>query len=366
MKAALFFSLMILGAGFEACAFPDLIRHHYVNCTACHVAPTGGGLLNPYGRSMSREVLSASGGEREVEFLHGILPEESMPEWLLPGGDIRVLQVHTESPDRKAGRTIFMQGGFEFGVVKGPVTGVIFLGQAVPEPRDVRWVAPRYYLLVNATEQLSVRGGRFVPAFGLNIPYHTLPTRQGLGFGANQERDAAEIVWSGEQWNWAVSGSRSAPNVPVALRENLATLQVNRTFLDSHRVGFSVLKGSSKSLERDAAGVQGVFGFTEKIAYLTEFDYFWNHPVAGGATTGLSHFSQLIWEVRKGWQPYLMETYMKSNLSDSSTLMDSRGVGLRYYPRPHFEIDLAWFKQRVAIVADRYDDMAWVLAHYYF
>lgn len=365
MKAALLL-WTLLAAGLEARAFPDLIRHHYVNCTACHVAPTGGGLLNPYGRSMSRELLSASGGEREIEFLHGVLPENAMPDWLLPGGDLRVIQVHTENPDRKAGRTIFMQAGFEFGVTKGPLTGVMFLGQAVNEPRDVRWVAPRYYLLWNATDQLSVRGGRFTPAFGLNIPYHTLPTRQALGFGANQERDTVETAWSGEKWNWALSGSRSASNVPVNARENLATLQINRTFLDSHRVGISVLKGSSKNGRRDGAGVQGVFGFTDKWAYMTEFDSLWTHPETGKATTGLYHFSQLIWEVKKGWQPYLMETYLKSNLSDSTSVTDSRGVGLRYYPRPHFALDLAWFKQRIGVVADRYDDMAWLLFHYYF
>ena len=39
-------------------AFPEMIRHGYINCNACHVSPAGGGLLTAYGRTISKELLS--------------------------------------------------------------------------------------------------------------------------------------------------------------------------------------------------------------------------------------------------------------------------------------------------------------------
>lgn len=366
MKALLLLFLLVILKPQTGGAYPDLIRHHYVNCTACHVAPTGGGLVNLYGRSMSRELLSASGGEREAEFLHGALPENALKEWLLIGGNARVLQLHKESPDRKTGTTIPMQAGLEIGVVGEKLGAVAFIGQPERETRRIRAVSPRYYGLWKPTEELAFRAGKFIPAFGLNVPYHTLPTRQALGFSAGQEREAVEGVWSGEIWNVAASASQTPTVIPLARRENLVTAQVHRTFNDSHRIGVSYLKGSGFSEQREAVGLHGVFGFTENWAYLTEFDYQKRGSPNAPSQSGLFHFSQLIWEAKKGWHLYLLEEYSKSNVSDSSTLMNSYGPGLRYFPRPHFELDAVWLKKRTALVADRYDDYAWLMFHYYF
>ncbi|RYZ63714.1 MAG: hypothetical protein EOP05_23120, partial [Proteobacteria bacterium] len=62
--ALLLSAVTFVGANAEA--YPDLIRHNYVNCTTCHVSPTGGGAMTEYGRAMSHELLSAWGTEREA------------------------------------------------------------------------------------------------------------------------------------------------------------------------------------------------------------------------------------------------------------------------------------------------------------
>lgn len=360
-------AIMALGTlvRLPAGAFPDLIRHGYVNCSSCHLSPTGGGMMNDYGRALSRELLSASGGEREAEFLHGLLPENSLNSWLRLGGDVRILQLHREDPDRKVGRTIPMQANLDVAVVGERFSAMMSMGQPDQVTRGIRPVAPKYYVLWNARDELSVRAGKFMPAFGLNVPYHTLPTRQGLSLGAGQEREALEIVWSGELWNFAASVSRSARELAREQREDLATLQLHRTLGGSHRVGVSLASGSSPSQKREAASLHGAFGFNERWAYLSEFTW---QTVATSASnsTGLYHFSQLLWEARKGWNFYVMEDYQLGDLGDTRTLADGRGAGLRYFPRPHIELDFAWFKRRKAIIADRYDDEAWLLLHYYF
>ena len=61
-------------------AFPDMIRHGYTNCTACHVSPSGGGVLNAYGRSLSKELISTWSGKNEEGLLHFINTESKIDE----------------------------------------------------------------------------------------------------------------------------------------------------------------------------------------------------------------------------------------------------------------------------------------------
>ena len=51
-------------ASSRAAAEPIFLSRQYTRCTNCHYSPTGGGLLTPYGRSLSREELSTFGASR--------------------------------------------------------------------------------------------------------------------------------------------------------------------------------------------------------------------------------------------------------------------------------------------------------------
>src|SRR4051812_22383737 len=45
-----------------ASAEPMFLAKQYTRCTACHYSPTGGGLLTPYGRTLSHHELSTTTG----------------------------------------------------------------------------------------------------------------------------------------------------------------------------------------------------------------------------------------------------------------------------------------------------------------
>src|SRR5690242_17806457 len=87
LATTLFWSSMSL-------CFPEMVRHGYNNCITCHVSPSGGGVLNHYGRSLSLEVMSFSGSEGEEQLLGFV----KTPYWLNVGGDVRSVQYYTNTP----------------------------------------------------------------------------------------------------------------------------------------------------------------------------------------------------------------------------------------------------------------------------
>ena len=74
-------------------AYSWMIRHEYTGCGTCHVDPSGGYLLTPYGRAQTQTLLSSFGRDRKEEeprqrgdFAWGIA---RMPSWLNLGASFR-------------------------------------------------------------------------------------------------------------------------------------------------------------------------------------------------------------------------------------------------------------------------------------
>ena len=114
-------ALTLLGLA-KADAFPELIRHGYVNCSACHVSPAGGGVLTPYGRGLSNEIVSRWGTEKETLPLHGLVPLEKVQDCLFLGGDLRGVQTQYENNLVKDGQWIPMQAQAEVAARAGTLT----------------------------------------------------------------------------------------------------------------------------------------------------------------------------------------------------------------------------------------------------
>jgi len=108
------FILVFMGHPLLSHAFPEMVRHGYSNCITCHVSPNGGGIVTPYGRALSQEILSAGGTKDwESKFAYGAV---DLPKWLQLGGDVRVLQTHLDTPNIRLGKLILMQADFEAAV----------------------------------------------------------------------------------------------------------------------------------------------------------------------------------------------------------------------------------------------------------
>jgi hypothetical protein len=358
--------LLLLLLSTFAHAYPEMVRHHYVNCNSCHVNPSGGGLLTEYGRGMAGEILSTWSMENEALFLHGALNPEKMKP-LNIGGDVRMLQVHREDATVREGRFILMQASLEAGIQAGPFTAVAAFGKPNRQ-NQIEAEFTRFYLLSNPLDTIQFKIGRFVPAFGINLPHHTLPTRQSLGFGYDSDRNAMEAHWSGEQWHGAISASQSRLKSRVAEVERGASFQLERFFLDQYRLGFSVWNGESDRQKRWIGSLHGILGFTEHFYYLGEFamqSKRSKNAQNSDRETGIFRFGRLGYEITKGVHLLALEELSKTNLSNSNSLSVSYGVGALWYPRPHFELELTFNQRKILQASKEFEDYAYLMMHYY-
>ncbi len=347
-------------------AYPENVRHGYVNCTSCHVSPTGGGALTAYGRSLSSELMSTWSYKDEEGFLHGAISEEKMPEWLMIGGDLRGAQTYSNNPQFTEQKFINMGEDIEVAIRKGAVTADYEYGH-IEDPGNIRWGSHRYFAMYNITDEVTVRAGRFFPQFGLNVSDHYVPTKRGLAFDQGQERNVVEGAWNGENWSAFLTASQQPSEVDTAVRETGTSAQLNKNLGDSSKVGASAWYGSSDQSQREIVGVHAILGFTKKFFLLSEFDHQWQDPKPTGAEArGIYVYNRLGYEFHKGLIAFLHAEYQQSNLDLSSTSKDAYGPGLQFFPRPHFEFTLLYRKLRSRAQSADFNDYGFLFAHYYF
>jgi len=355
--------------GASAFGFPEMVRHHYVNCNACHVSPSGGGLLTEYGRGMATELLSTWGREGEGFLFHGMFDPVALGKasrHLNIGGDLRTVQTYADNVNVREGRFILMQASAEAAVSAGDFSLVGSFGK-VNRRNQIEPEFSKFFLLASIADALQIKAGRFLPAFGIRTANHTLPTRQPLGFGFDSERHGIEAHWSGEKWHSSFSATESRLQSAIGDSERSAGFQLERFIADRFRVGTSIWNGASERQKRWIGSLHGILGFTDKFYLLTEFAWQSRRVKAavGDRDTGIFHFGRLGYEVKKGFHLLLLEDFGKPNLSNAASQQHSFGVGVLWYPRPHFEFELNFYQRKNLARRGGFEDFGILMAHYY-
>ena len=182
-------------------------------CSDCHFSPTGGGLLNMFGRSENGDTISWTGNG---ELLYGAW---TPPEALSLGADFRVagLGIDREGDDDQL--AVFpMQADLHARVETGPVAfgGTVGLnGSARDRPGGARlasYVVSRehYAMYQKAPGEPYLKLGRFFPALGVRTADHTALARRAVDAYAMQEPYALGGGASGDAWE--LHASLFAPN----------------------------------------------------------------------------------------------------------------------------------------------------------
>jgi hypothetical protein len=180
---------LVASASGTAGAYPEFqLATGNARCGLCHITPSGGGLINDYGRSESGDTISQFGGNGD--FLYGVYEE---PSWVKLGVDLRAAFLAKQQVDDPEYYLFPMQGDtyawFRFGAWSF-YTSVGPRAQVRPERDSVlgRMGAREYWLMWRPKNTGPyARAGRFLMPFGLRQPNHRVYTRRDLGLGIWEE-----------------------------------------------------------------------------------------------------------------------------------------------------------------------------------
>lgn len=348
-------------------AFPENIRNGYTNCNACHVSPTGGGLLTPYGRAISAELLSTWGSVTEAQFAYHLIRP---PEWLNLGGDVRPFFSDRIKSPRNETRLFLMQADLEAAATykKFTIDGT-FGYQYLPNYNSTSdyFISRRHYLLFHATDEITIRFGRFYPAYGIYTDNHYVYTRHDLGFDQGMESYNLEAAWQGETFGFIANGIFGRFDDSDLRRETGVALRGNVNFGQSYQVGLSYLYGSQEQRSRDLIGPYGILGFTPRFSLMSEIDFQDLHfsDPASNSGWGLIDFQRLDYEWVQGVHTYLVQELNRRSFSDPKSQKEAYGVGFQFLPRPHLELRLEWTKRREVVNSADFYDFFWLMLHVY-
>lgn len=362
--------IAIFGFASRTWAFPEMIRHGYTSCMTCHVSPNGGGLMTPYGRSMSKEILSRSAGEGEERLFHGALDAEGLNSWLDGsrevgfnlGGDVRWVQSHRETSEVRERRSIFMQAEVEAAAQYHAFTLTGAFGR-FPKGRDEFVTKSRKWSAIyRPAEGWAVRAGRFLPSYGILVPEHIYLSRKELGFDQGFERNALEVSWTTESFAVFLTAMKDPEG--QLFQESGGTFRFEKFLGDNKKLGFSLFAGDGPAQDRRLWGVDAQLAFGHHWVQLMEFNLM-ESAISTATTRGLVGFSKTSYEVTRGvFLQFLIERSHR-DAGNPSGYRDGFGPGFQFFPRPHWELAGHWIRRFDAQNSARTGDEAYLLLHYY-
>ena len=331
-------------------AEPTFLSKQYPRCTACHYSASGGGLLTPYGRSLSREEISTLGRRdaaaaddwAEEEFLFGAVGSDSP---LQLGVDLRPSQLRIEVagrdlPDRNFLMNLDLQAAWRAGdwtaygtVGRRPGGGL---------------VTYEHWLARQVSDGVSVRGGRFLPAYGVRFADHTALSRDRLGLAEDDQIYGMELGLSSDRslLQVAVGPGRAESLLNDDGRAALTvTGRAQRDFGSRTVLVGSVLhRGASDRAPRNtSAGAS--FG-TAPVPWLTTWTQadVRSQDLPGSDRT-LILTNQTSVEVWRGiWLRVSPQAYRVSG--EPQAEIRRMVYGLDLYPRTHWHVNLSWYRDR--------------------
>lgn len=354
---------LALLTGRQALAFTEMTRLGYFSCSTCHVSSAGGDVLTPYGRSLAADRLSTWSAKGEEDVPLKVSPVS--PDWFLAGGDSRGIAIDSESVAGSERKVIRMQSDLAAALVLPHFVAQVQggeAGQGTP-------VADQYAIR-NAWAQVdyagfSLRGGKFLPRYGLNIPQHFVNVRSELGFDDGDENLAAELSYGGEDDEVTLTRTFGGSDV-LSSKDQGGTLAYYHR-INGQRIGASALYAKNKLTQevRYAAGLNGTFYLPGGLTFaLAEADYQVRYAADGVPKKEAFGYLRIGTEVAQGLIPFVSAQGTIEDLALPHQKVETYGLGVNWFPRPHFELEAQWGPTLI-MPAYTYVTTGYVMAHYY-
>ncbi len=346
-------------------AFPGMIRHGYVNCTTCHVSPSGGGILTEYGHELSAEVLSTWSKDGEEKFLYGSVAKHLSKDLLL-GGDTRVIQTYQDNPMFTEKRFFLMQADLEGAYKMGKLTIDLEAGYLDSDT----FQSLRHFFLYQFNDVDALRLGKFKNNYGINTDEHMLSIKSNLGW--NDETETYNLEYSRLTGKYSIfataifgapesiSQKRNLTVGEIGVVDHGGSLRASFSVAEKYEFGVSYFYGK-KAFEdwRSVAGPFVILGFTPNFFYMGELDF----QAQNG--TGVYDYQRLTYEPIQGLQCYVTQEIAHPNNGDTAMQLSRYGLGVQFFPRPHSEIHAQWKWEEDVYDESQYHPVASLLWHYY-
>jgi hypothetical protein len=339
----------LVAAAATAHAYPQYQLSREQTCGACHLSPTGGGLLNDYGE-LTDEDEAMWGGTGS--FLHGAV---ELPAWLRLGGDLRAAGGVTD-PGGGAGGALFpMQAELHAAALAGPVTVVADLGVTRP-PEDgsplSALLSREHYVRWNQHPDglgWYARVGRFMPTYGLRFAEHTMYVRRHGATPLYGEVYGAALGWVRGDLEAHVTGF-----VHDRLRASIvdgdgAAAYVEKRF-GRASVGAQARYASAASQVRTEGGVTGKL-WLEGPSLLLSAELQAVHQAfdAGPARNQLIGNLMASWFVRRGIFVDAILGHYDQDVKVPDVDRDAIEVNVHWMPKAHLELVLMTRLQAIGL-----------------
>ena len=337
-----------------ASAEPIFLSKQYPRCTACHYSPSGGGLLTSYGRSLSREEISMFGrrgaaGAAEAEaprseedFLFGALGKDSP---LQLGLDIRPSRLDVNVPGRAIdARNFLMNLDLQAAWQRERWTAYGSVGRKPTGGGEL--VSYEHWVAYQLSDALSVRGGRFLPAYGVRFADHTSFTREGVNLAQDDQVYGVEVGVSTDRSLLQLSVGPGRADSLVAGSGQASLTASGRFQVDlSPRtvvVGSMLYRGATDAGPRSTyTGASFGYAPARWLATWTHADLRLQRRAASDRSYIVANQTSV--EVWRG-------VWLRVSPQVRWTARDPRGevrrmvYGLDLYPRTHWHINLSYYR----------------------
>lgn len=331
---------IVAAAATTAHAYPQFQLSHEQTCGACHLSPTGGGLLNDNGELTDADDATWGG---DPTFLHG---KVELPAWFRFGGDLRGAGGVTDPGGGVTGAAFPMQYDLHAAALAGPITIVADLGLRVPKdggsPLTVLRSAEHYIRWNQQDDNLGwyARAGRFMPVLGLRLAEHTEYVRRYGGTPLYGEAYGVGVGWVSAGAEAHVTGFVHDPLQDAVDDADGAAAYVEKRF-GTAAVGAETRYAKGSDNVHTLGGVTGKL-WLEGPAVMLQAEVKAAHQTfdVGPARNQIIGNLMASWFVHHGYLLDVVVGHYDEDVKIRKVDRDALEVNLHWFPRAHLELIL--------------------------